>query len=202
MSYIEFAKREFLRAGYDPLEKCEDDPNKWIQENVLELLEKFSKQGHSGSSAPFVVNLFKKLALFEPISPLMGKDDEWQDVIDVGSNGDKMYQNKIHSAVFKDGIDGKPYFIDAIIWVEKGDISFTGSNIKNSKNENLSSKQYIKLPFEPKSFYVDVIERNDEYYIKDEKQLKPVWEYYEIPEECVSYLRLKKLKKIDEIQNG
>ena len=32
MNIIEHAKREFLAAGYDPVEQCEDGPNKWIQE--------------------------------------------------------------------------------------------------------------------------------------------------------------------------
>ena len=49
-SFVEHAKIEFVAAGYKPLEDyAEDDPDRWIQENVLELLEAFSKQGHSGS---------------------------------------------------------------------------------------------------------------------------------------------------------
>jgi hypothetical protein len=49
---IDHAKREFLALGYEPVEDAKDDPNKWIQENILELLKVFSEQGHSGSSAP------------------------------------------------------------------------------------------------------------------------------------------------------
>lgn len=33
---------------------------------VMELIEVFSKQGHSGMSAPIVADLFKKLANYEP----------------------------------------------------------------------------------------------------------------------------------------
>ena len=76
MGTIEHAKREFLKLGYKPIEDCEDDPDKWIQENVLELLEVFVNQGHSGSSAPYVINLFKKLANQDPIAPIMCTDDE------------------------------------------------------------------------------------------------------------------------------
>ena len=36
MSTVEHAKREFLRAGYTPLDQEQEaGPNKWIQENVL-----------------------------------------------------------------------------------------------------------------------------------------------------------------------
>ena len=44
---VKHAKQEFLRAGYIPLDqKQEDGPNKWIQKDVLDLLELFSKQAH------------------------------------------------------------------------------------------------------------------------------------------------------------
>src|SRR3990167_8393513 len=98
---IEHAKEEFKILGYKPLEENpEDDPNKWIQENVLELLEVFSKQGHSGSSAPFCVDYFKRLAAFEPLSPIKCDDSEWVEV------GEGTFQNKRLSSVFKNGVKG------------------------------------------------------------------------------------------------
>lgn len=194
---ISHAKREFLKLGYKPIEEYDDDdPNKWVQENVFELLEVFSKQGHSGSSAPYVVNLFKKLALYEPVAPIMCTDDEWNEV------GDNVYQNNRCSAVFKKGINGKPYYLDAIVWRNQNGNTYTGSSF-NSKNERIYSRQTIKIPFTPKTFYVDRIDYEIapddwESYIKDEEQLKEVWEYYE-QQETISYLRLKKLKQINNI---
>jgi len=44
---IKHAKRELELSGYD-LNQTEEDPNKWMVENVLELLRVFDKQGHSG----------------------------------------------------------------------------------------------------------------------------------------------------------
>lgn len=38
MSYLEYAKGEFLAMGYKPIEECEDGPNKWVRLNILELL--------------------------------------------------------------------------------------------------------------------------------------------------------------------
>lgn len=59
MSYKDHAEREFRALGYKPVDQ-EEGPNKWIQENVMELLEVFSKQGHSGMSAPVCVRYFEK----------------------------------------------------------------------------------------------------------------------------------------------
>lgn len=70
MEYIDHAKREFLKAGYKPIEEAEDGPNKWIQVDVLELLQVLSKQGHSGFSINYVLSYFSALAKFEPLPPL------------------------------------------------------------------------------------------------------------------------------------
>lgn len=195
---VEHAKREFLKLGYKPIEESEDDPNKWIQENVIELLEVFSKQGHSGSSAPYVIEYFRKLAAFDPIAPILCTDDEWNYVDDRNN----IYQNNRCSAIFKNGENGKPYYIDAIIWKNQKGYTYTGG-VFNSKNEKITSRQYIKVPFRPKSFYIDVIDYEIspddwESYIKDESQLKDVWKYYE-HQETKTYMRKQKLDKINEL---
>jgi len=198
MTTLDKAKLEFLKLGYKPIDDCEDDPDKWIQENVLELLDVFSKQGHSGMSAPYVISLFKKLANHEPLSPITCEDDEWYD----SELNDDTYQNKRCSAVFKHGKDGKPNYLDAIVWRDvQDDCNFTG-RVLNSKNEYVTSSQDIKLPFTPKKFYIDVIETeiapgDNVYYIKDESQLKEVWQYYE-KRDSLTEKRFKKLKSINE----
>ena len=201
---IDHAKREFLKLGYKPVEECEDDPDKWIQESVLELLEVFSKQGHSGSSAPYAIHYFEKLAAFEPLAPVMCTDDEWMDVTDM-CDGDITYQNNRCSAVFKHGKDGKPYYIDAIVFKSQNGSSFTSNCVKvrSGQFDKMTSRQTIKIPFKPKTFYIDVIEYEIapddwESYIKDEKQLNEVWKYYEKPE-SLNDKRLKKLENIDAI---
>jgi hypothetical protein len=203
MSTIDHAKREFLKLGYKPIEECEDDPDKWVQENVLELLEVFVNQGHSGSSAPYVINLFEKLAKQEPVAPILCTDDEWVYVSSYGSKGEMIFQNIRCSAVFKKGEDNTPYYLDAIVWRDQNNNTFTG-RVKNHKNEEIRSSQNIKLPFTPKTFYIDVIstevQKDDwEHQIKDESQLKQVWNYYEKPE-TLSDKRLKKLKQINEYE--
>lgn len=179
--YYTHAIREFKALGYiPPNEDQEDGPNKWIQENVLELLEVVSKQGHSGFSIGYVVSYFSKLAKFEPLSPILCTDDEWNEVTD------NTYQNNRLSSVFKEK-DGKPYYLDAIVWRDQTGSCFTGTV------EGITSKQTIKLPFVPKTFYVDVESYEVcketgvreigsgwwESKIVNKSQLIPVFEYYE-----------------------
>lgn len=136
MRYEDHAEQEFKALGWD---FTEDGPNKWIRENVLELLGVFSKQGHSGSSAPYCIGLFEKLARFEPLAPITGADDEWVEV----SEG--IWQNRRCSHVFK-GSDGRAYDIDGRIFREPNGACFT----------NRDSRVYIEFPYTPKREYVDV----------------------------------------------
>ena len=191
-NYISHAKREFLSAGYIPLNQPqEDDPNKWIQENILDLLAVLSSQGHSGGSIGYAVNAFKKLARFEPMTPIKCTDGEWNDVGRFSDDKD-VYQNNRLSSVFKNGKDGIPHYNEAIVWRGQSGITFTGS-VSDSEGNIISSSQNIKLPFLPKTFYVDVIDTEwadeDETVekegggwwtsvIKDESQLDEVFEYY------------------------
>ena len=143
---LEHAKREFEAIGYKPIDEEEDGPNKWIQENILELLKVFSEQGHSGFSASYCVGMFKKLAMFEPLAPLQGTDDEWNDI--GGEMGGKScFQNNRCSHVFKDG-DGKAYDINGKVFCTPDKGSYTSGD----------SRVFIKFPYIPKVEYVNVKE--------------------------------------------
>lgn len=134
MSYLEHAKREFKALGYD-LEDKEEGPNKWIMENIFELLEVFSKQGHSGHSAPYCISLFKNMANLEPCSPLTGEDWEWYEY-DTGK-----FQNIRCSHVFKD--NEKAYDVEGIIFEGKDGVCWT----------NINSHVRIEFPYTPKRIY-------------------------------------------------
>jgi len=110
MARIEWAEQELKLAGYD-INDPEDGPNRWLAEGTLELLKVFSEQGHSGMSAPYAVALFEKLALWKPIAPLTGEDDEWNEV------GESTWQNRRNSVVFK-GEDGQAYWIEGRVFWE------------------------------------------------------------------------------------
>ena len=173
------AEIEFKALGYIPLDQNpEEDPNKWIQQNVMDLLSVFSLQGHSGSSAQFCISYFKKLAMHDPLSPISCNDNEWGESF----SGDDTYQNKRLSSVFKQGVNGIPYYLNAITWKTQNETTWSGSAM-NKYGVMVKSSQNIKLPFTPKTFIIDVIEKEIapddwEFHIKDESQLKEVFEYY------------------------
>jgi hypothetical protein len=108
---LKWAEAELKLAGYD-VNDPEDGPNKWLAEGTLELLKVFSEQGHSGMSAPYAVALFEKLAMWKPIAPLTGEDDEWCETYDGMSR-----QNKRNSAVFKNA-KGETYWMDGRVFWE------------------------------------------------------------------------------------
>lgn len=144
---IKHAKKELEILGYVPLEKeQEEGPNKWIQENVLELLDVFSKQGHSGSSAPYCIKVFTKLANFEPLSPLTGEDSEWTEI------ADGVFQNKRCSHVFKqyDRFNGQAYDIDGKVFRKPNGNCYT----------SIDSFVPITFPYVPQTIYVDVDEES------------------------------------------
>ena len=139
MSYKAHAIREFEAAGWLTDGKYCDEMQELMCTQILELLELFSSHGHSGSSAPYAINLFKALAAFEPIVPLSGEDSEWNEV------GSGQWQNRRCSHVFKDS-DGKAYDIQGKIFREPTGNCFT----------NRRSRVPVTFPYTPKSEYVDV----------------------------------------------
>lgn len=142
-NYRKHAERELKALGYDLNDK-EEGPNKWLMESLFELLEVFDKQGHSGSSAPYTAKAFAKLALFKPLSPLTGNDDEWNEV------GDGTWQNNRCGHVFKE--NGKAYDLDGEIFREPNGSCFTSRE----------SRVDVTFPYTPKSEYVDVPATRDD----------------------------------------
>jgi len=188
MGLVEHAKLELQMAG---LFDEDSDYNGDIGKAALELIEVFAKQGHSGMSAPYVASIFNKLAKFEPLIPITGKDEEWAEVSFFEKK--EIFQNKRCSALFKEGKDGRPYYIDAIIKRDQRGVTWTGRAwlssedwVNSDRTKMISSKCYIKsFPFTPKSFYIDVrdveVEKDDwESFVVDTKQLDEVKEYYDL----------------------
>jgi hypothetical protein len=160
-----YAETELAFIGYD--HKC-DGIDLSMKNCVLELIDVFSKQGHSGFSANECVTLFNKLARFEPLKPIMCTDDEWCEVFEISD--ETLFQNKRHSAIFKQGRFGRPYFIDAIVWIDESDCGFTGVV------EGIRSRQFIKIPFTPKTFRIKV---DSQERIIDREILEEALDYYD-----------------------
>ena len=114
-NFTDYAKDELKLAGL--FDEDGDFYGGMIGEAVMELIEVFDKQGHSGMSAPMVINIFSTLAKYKPLTPI--EDDLWNEV------GVKVWQNKRLSALFKDET-GRAHYLDAIVWEDKDGYCFTG----------------------------------------------------------------------------
>lgn len=148
-TYKTRALKEFRAAGWtDESGEFKCEMQKAICKHVLELLEVFDKEGHSGSSAPYAIDLFSKLAKFEPITPLTGEDWEWNEV------GPGVFQNNRCSHVFKDAsrFDGKPYDIEAVIFWQWWTDPETGEKSKSYFTSRDSSR-VIEFPYTPERKY-------------------------------------------------
>lgn len=183
-----------------------------FRDEILSLCEAFGKSGQSGGSVPYtataISQAIKKLLLQEPICDVTGHESEWSEPLESGNSKDiTIRQNERCSALFLEtthfvsGDVSKAYYLDAIVWKGKEDWdTFTGSVYYDDRNfELINSRQYVKFPFKPKTFYIDVVRIpitekeaesrnlhyikdgfNECYYtiLKDPKQLDKVFKYY------------------------
>lgn len=143
-SLVKYAMDEMARLGWT--DEDTDPMQKEMVKCVLELMNVFDSQGHSGFSAPYCLKLFNRLANWKPISPLTGEDDEWKEVW-----GDtNLYQNKRYSAVFKDKSTGRTYDCEGKV--------FTKDNGKTWYGCRDSSVDIIfpyTVPDEPEEVYLE-----------------------------------------------
>lgn len=136
MSNLEkFAETELRRAGW-----FDDDGfyGDMMGHAVLKMVKLFADEGHSGMSAGLAVQLFEKVSMFQPLTPLTGEDDEWTEV------GPKVWQNNRCSTVFKKA-DGRAYDIEGRIFREPDGACFTSAD----------SRVYVTFPYTPVREYVD-----------------------------------------------
>lgn len=133
MSLIDFAKKELEQSGL--FNKDKDFYGGMTGPAVLELIEVFAKQGHSGMSASIVRDLFNKLADYKPINPVTDLESDWMEV------GPNMFQHKHVSAIFKDGKKDKPYYLDGQIFKDK-----RGSYTNRDSRSPLNLPCYLSKP--------------------------------------------------------
>jgi len=153
---------EFRAAGWTDADgKFNDEMQEDICRHILKLLDVFADEGHSGSSAPYAVNLFKKLAMFEPIVPLTGEDWEWHEP----SPG--VFQNTRCSRVFKqaDRFNGQAYDIDARVFyewnerpLEPDEEGYPGTRRFKSSYTSRESMVPVTFPYTPTTEYVEAVE--------------------------------------------
>lgn len=131
---VEYAKEELKRAG---LFDKDSDYGGMIADAALDIVTKFSEQGHSGASAGLLTSVLQKLMRFEPLTPLTGEPDEWNEC------GAGEFQNRRCSHVFK-GADGHAYDANAVVFEDADGSRFTNSE----------SRRFITFPYTPEVKFV------------------------------------------------
>jgi hypothetical protein len=79
-----------------------------------------------------VLGIFERLARFEPLLPLTGEDDEWNEV-----EAGRLYQNKRASNVFKE--NGIAYQMDGFVFKEPNGATYT--------TQPASRRRIVRFPF-------------------------------------------------------
>lgn len=143
---IDYAKEELKRIG---MIDSGEPYNEAVAKAILDLIKVFASQGHSGFTAPYTVNVFKRLAMYKPLSPLTGEDSEWNE-IEPG-----LYQNKRYSAVFKEK-DGKFYNIEGKVFTDDG-----GKTWYTSKDSSIEITFPYIVPDDPEKVYLNKVESEE-----------------------------------------
>ena len=112
-------------------ESYDNEMQKRMNDHILKMVDLFSEEGHSGTSASYAISRIARLLRFKPLSPLTGEDDEWDEYIP------GKYQNRRFAEVFKDGKDGEAYWMNGKVFSYDGETWYT----------NKDSNVYIDFPF-------------------------------------------------------
>jgi hypothetical protein len=120
---VDWAKEELVRIGGQ-----DDEMQQAMNRDILQIVETFSDQGHSGFSAGYALNIIKRLLNWKPILPLTGEDDEWGETYK--GDEEKTQQNKRCSAVFRKNYDNSTaYYINGKVFSDdKGESWYTDRN--------------------------------------------------------------------------
>lgn len=103
---VRHARRELELAG---LFRKDSDYGGMLGKAVVEIIQKFADQGHSGFSASYCLHLVERLGRFEALTPLTDNPDEWMECSLVYGADVACWQSHRQSNCFSnDG--GKTYY--------------------------------------------------------------------------------------------
>lgn len=81
-----------------------------IGDDVMQLVELFASQGHSGGSAAITLQLFCLVANFKPLTELTDANDEWNDVSEMSRR--PMWQSRRRPDAFSMDAGRTYYLVD------------------------------------------------------------------------------------------
>lgn len=134
--YLRAAEEEMRRGGlYDEDASYGSGA---IAKCVLELLDTWHKQGHSGGSASMTLFIFDKLVNHKVLSPLTTESGEWMDVSEY-QGGKPLWQNRRQSSCFS--LDSGKTYYDVNesrprwkIWLARVGVGYHGFTFHQSKD--------------------------------------------------------------------
>ena len=115
MDCLDFARVELERLENTIEDKESYKVQRLIDKQCLDVLEVLCRQGHSGTSAIYIMSLVNKLWRGTPLTPLTGEKDEWVE-------HDFALQNKRCGRVFRS--KDLDYILDAIYYCEPNSGAF------------------------------------------------------------------------------
>jgi hypothetical protein len=144
---VKWAKAELEHLGGKG-----DEMQNEMNKDILQIVEIFAEQGHSGFSASYALNIIKRLLDWKPITALTGEDDEWCEPYKEGSQ-----QNKRCSAVFRNNFDNSTaYYIDGKIFSDNG-----GKTWFTNRNSFVPITFPYKVPEQPEKIILPQSENNE-----------------------------------------
>ena len=120
-----------------------------MPKDILEIVDVFSAQGHSGLSASYAINVLNRLLRYRPLTPLTGEEDEWEESKFLSDEEKTVEQNKRFSSVFRENHDNSTaYDIDGKIFSDDGGETWY---------TNRHSKVPITFPYLPGDDYPEKV---------------------------------------------
>jgi len=130
------AKNELKILGMPDDKLLNKEKCKWL----LDLMDVLNSQDHSIQELPVFLGIFMKLAMYEPLAPLLGLDEEWKKV-DLTTD-----QNIRCSRVFRNRVSGQAYDIRGKVYQKSDGSCFVDE----------TSHVDIIFPYLPKTRYIKI----------------------------------------------
>lgn len=123
-----------------------DEMNVAMRRHLLHMVEQFAKEGHSGFSGNYAINLLTQLLRLQPLTELTGQASEWVDRTEL-NGGVELYQNIRCSRVFKDTAGA--YDVNGIEFYE--DVSNEDGTTHREYFTSPASRVAIVFPYMPRT---------------------------------------------------
>jgi hypothetical protein len=160
------------KEGKDGLEM-----QKLINKDILDIVKIFCNQGHSGTSASYLIGKVTRLMDWKPISALTGEESEWGEPHNC--NGRITQQNNRCSAVFRDDTDNSTahYLYGRVYSDNGGHTWFTGNHKDGVVHSSVPVKFPYRVPDKPEYIYLNG--EDSEEIITDKARIKELYDEWD-----------------------